>query len=138
MATLLAHITVHPGQEEKFEAVAAQLHATTHARESHVLRYEYFRGAAPGRYYSVLAFDDFLGFLEHQTSDHHEAASAALGELIADLELEWLDPVGGASELGPTDMQELPPGATELTAIYHRIFAAQVQDWWQPLRGAAS
>ena len=134
MATLLAHIKVHPGMEERFERVAAKLHAATHEKESHVRRYEYYRGAAPGQYYSLLAFDDFLGFLAHQTSPHHEGASPELGELIAEFRLEWLDPVGAASDLGPTEMQDLPADADDLTRAYHQLFAADVQSWWQPLR----
>ena len=134
MATLLAHIKVHPGMEAQFERVAATLHAATHETESHVRRYEYYRGAEPGQYYSLLAFDDFLGFLRHQTSPHHEGSSPALGELIAELRLEWLDPVGAASDLGPTEMQDLPEGADDLTRAYHQLFAADVQPWWQPLR----
>jgi hypothetical protein len=31
-------------------------------------------------------------------------------------------------------MQTLPDGADELTARYHELFAATLQDWWQPLR----
>jgi quinol monooxygenase YgiN len=134
MATLLAHIKVHPGMEARFEAVAASLHAATHGTETRVRRYEYYRGAAPGSYYSLLAFDDFLGFLEHQTSDHHEGASPELGQLIAEFRLEWLDPVGGASGLGSTDMQDLPADADDLTRAYHDLFAADVQAWWKPLR----
>jgi quinol monooxygenase YgiN len=134
MATVLAHITVRPGMEARFEDVAAQLHAATHAAESKVRRYEYFRGAAPGSYYSLLAFEDFLAFLDHQTSPHHEQASAELGELIADLRLEWLDPVGPASALAATEMQPLPADADDLTRRYHALFAADIKDWWQPLR----
>ena len=134
MATLLAHIRVHPGMEARFEAIASQLHAATHREEPGVRRYEYYRGATPGSYYGLLAFDDFLAFLEHQTSPHHEGASPSLGEVVADLRLEWLDPISTASELDPTEMQELPAGASDLARRYHAIFAADVQDWWRPLR----
>ena len=130
----MAHITVHPGMEGRFERVAADLYASTHAKESHVRRYEYFRGAVPGSYYSLLSFDDFLGFLEHQTSPHHEGASPELVELIEQFRLEWLDPVGGACDLPPTDMQELPAAANDLTRRYHQMFAAEVQAWWLGLR----
>lgn len=40
MATLLAHITVKPGAEAAFEAVARRLFDETHAHETGVLRYE--------------------------------------------------------------------------------------------------
>lgn len=133
MATLLAHIKVHRGMEERFELIASQLHAATHL-EARVRRYEYYRGAEPGSYYSLLAFEDFLAFLEHQTSSHHESASPELGSVIAELRLEWLDPIAAASDLGPTDMQELPPDASDLARRYHSLFAADVRDWWLPLR----
>jgi quinol monooxygenase YgiN len=96
--------------------------------------YEYWRSAEPGLYYCLLAFDDFHSFLVHQTSDHHEKASPELGRLIAKMRLEWVDPVQGASSLPPTEMQALPTDADALTARYHNLFAAQLQDWWQPLR----
>lgn len=136
MATILAHIAVHEGREREFEDVARALHRDTHAREAGVRHYEYWRGAEPGRYYCLLAFDDFHAFLAHQTSAHHEAASPALGALIREMRLEWVDPVAGASRLPPTQMQPLPAGADALTARYHRAFAARVQHWWEALRAA--
>jgi len=134
VATILAQINVHEGREREFEAIAAELHRLTHERESGVRHYEYWRGADPGLYYCLLAFDDFHAFLAHQTSEHHESASPKLGEAIRDMKLEWVDPVAGASKLGPTKMQELPDGADELTRRYHRIFAARLQEWWESLR----
>ncbi len=134
MATILAHIQVHEGRERDFETVAAELHRQTHDAETGVRHYEYWRGAEPCLYYCLLAFDDFHAFLAHQTSDHHESASPQLGSLIRDMKLEWVDPVGGASKLPATNMQDLPADADELTRRYHRIFAAQVQSWWEALR----
>ncbi len=133
MATLLAHIEVHAGREADFEKLARELHAATR-REPGMLRYEYWRGAKPGLYYCLLAFDDFHAFLAHQTSDHHERAAPKLGELIASIRLEWVDPVGGASDLPPTEMQPLAGGADALTARYHEAYAIAMQEWWQPLR----
>jgi quinol monooxygenase YgiN len=134
MATLLAHITVRPGAEAEFEAVARSLYERTHATESAVLRYEYWRGRDPRTYYTLLSFQDHRGFIAHQTSDHHETASPELGRLIEDLTLEWVDPIEGASELGPTEMQPAPEGADELTVAYTERFAALVAPWWEPLR----
>ena len=133
MATILAHIQTQPGREADFEALVGELYRATQS-ETGKRYYEYWRGATPGLYYCLLAFDDFLHFLDHQVSDHHEAASPRLAEMIADLNLEWVDPVGGASELPPTAMQPLPEGASDLAQEYHQLFAAQVQDWWQALR----
>ncbi len=130
MATLLAHIHVKPGCEAEFEEIARELHRKTHAHETGCLRYEYWRGAEPGLYYSLLSFEDFHAFLRHQVSDHHEAASPRIGALCADVKLEWVDPVAGAADLPTTEMQPLPDGADEKTELYHKVFAATVQDWW--------
>ncbi len=130
MATILAHITVKPGSEQRFEAIARRLYDQTHAHETRVRRYEYWRGADERTYYTLLAFDDLDGFLEHQTSDHHEEASPALGEVIESLRLEWVDPVQGAAPLPPTDHQDLPPDAGDLMRAYARRFAPAIQDWW--------
>lgn len=132
MATILAHIHIKPGKEARFEEIEAELWRATHAHEKHVRRYEFYRGAEPGLYYGLLSFDDFVGFLEHQSSPHHE--NAGLGEVIEAIKLEWLDPVVKASGLAPTDPQALPPGASELMATYHQRMPPQMQAWWQPLR----
>jgi quinol monooxygenase YgiN len=133
LATLLAHIQIHPGREAEFEALARELHRET-AREPGKRHYEYWRSATPGLYYCLLAFDDFHAFLAHQTSDHHEHASPRLGELIAKMRLEWVDPVQGASDLPPSRAQPLPSDADDLTTRYHALFAPTLQDWWEPLR----
>ncbi len=130
MATLLAHIQVKEGREAEFEAIAEGLYRTTRESEPDCLRYEYWRGAQPGHYYSLLSFRDFHAFLRHQVSDHHEEASPRIGDTCEAVRLEWVDPVAAASELPATRMQELPEGADEKTARYHQIFAAVVQEWW--------
>ena len=131
MVTLLAHIRVKEGREAEFEAIAAKLYTDTHRSETGCLRYEYWRGAEPGLYYSLLAFDDFHGFLRHQVSDHHEEASPAIQDVCLDVKLEWEDTMGESSPLPATRMQALPEGADEKTALYHKLFAAVVQDWWK-------
>jgi quinol monooxygenase YgiN len=133
MATILAHIQVHPGCEREFEAVSCELFGASQA-ETGMRRYEYWRGATHGLYYCLLAFDDFYAFLAHQTSDHHEAASPTIGDLVSNLRLEWVDPVQGASDLPPTEAQPLPSNADELTERYHKLFSPTHQAWWDPLR----
>lgn len=130
MATLLAHIQVKPGREAEFEAIAAELYRDTHRQEKGCLRYEYWRGAEPGFYYSLLSFDDFHGFLRHQVSDHHEAASPGIQEICLSVKLEWVDPIGDSSPLPPTRMQDLPEGADKKMTLYHELFAAVTQQWW--------
>ena len=63
MATILAHITVRPGTEADFEALARTLYEGTHATESAVRHYEYWRGSEPRTYYTLLSFDDHRGFI---------------------------------------------------------------------------
>jgi quinol monooxygenase YgiN len=134
MATILAHITVRPGAERHFEAVAREIYSATHRHETGVLRYEYWRGAEPRTYYTLLSFPDFNGFLAHQTSPHHESASPDFGQIFESLRLEWVDPIEGASPLPPTNMQPLRADANELWTRYHSHYAAQVASWWLELR----
>ncbi len=134
MATILAHLTVKPGAEQRFEQLARELHAATHAGEPGVRRYEYWRGAAERTYYTLLSFDDVNAFIRHQVSDHHESAAPQLGEVIESIRLEWVDPIAAASPLGATDAQDPPADATELFSRYHARYAAQIAPWWAPLR----
>ncbi len=138
MATILAHITVRPGMEADFEEMARTLYERTHAEETGVQRYEYWRGAEPRTYYTLLSFDDHQSFIRHQTSDHHEAASPQLGRVIEGLRLEWVDPIGAASPLPATEMQPAPDDASELVNTYTDRFAAAIAGWWEPLRDAAA
>ncbi len=134
MATLLAHITVRAGAERQFEEIVRTLYERTHALEPAVLRYEYWRGARPRTYYTLLSFDDHRAFITHQTSDHHETASPALGQVIESLRLEWLDPIAGASPLPATEMQRPLEGAADIVVVYTDRFAAAVAQWWLTLR----
>lgn len=130
MATILAHLKVKAGAEARFEAIARTLYRDTHVLEEGVLRYEYWRGAEPRTYYTLLSFRDFPSFIVHQTSDHHETASPQLGEVLEGLRLEWLDPVPDASPLPPTRAGTVPADADELSRTYAQRFAAQIASWW--------
>jgi quinol monooxygenase YgiN len=134
VATILAHIRVKDGREAEFESVARRLFEATHRDETRVLRYEYWRGAAPRTYYTLLAFEDFRAFLAHQTSGHHEAATPALRDVVESIRLEWVDPVQGASELPPTRAQDVPANADALTREYAVRYSADVAPWWEALR----
>ena len=70
--------------------------------------------------------------MEHQASSHHEAAAPALGEMIAELRLEWLSPLAGASPLPSLTSSELPPMATDLMRRYAAQFPMLHQEWWPP------
>jgi phytoene dehydrogenase-like protein len=136
MATILAHITIKPGQEAVFEASAKRLYAGTHepGAEPAMRRYEYWRGQEDRKYYTLLAFDDYLGFLAHQTSPHHEGEIGPLTDSIETITLEWLDPIQGAAPLTVTAPQALPVDASDLAKTYADMFPAQVATWWAAQR----
>jgi len=134
MATILAHITVKAGGEARFEQIARDLYQATHANESKVLRYEYWRGEQPRTYYTLLSFDDHRAFIEHQVSDHHETASPQIGEVCETVRLEWVDPIQDGAGLPLTNAQPAPDEADELTKRYADLYAAKVADWWLSLR----
>lgn len=97
-------------------------------------RYEYWRGAEPRSYYTLLSFDDHRSFIVHQTSDHHEEASPKIGDCLEGFKLEFVDPIAGASDLAPTNHQDAPADASELAEKYTERFKAEVADWWLALR----
>lgn len=132
MATLLAHIKIFEGKEKEFERVARELFKATHALEPGCRRYEYFRGEKPGHYYTLLSFDDFLTFIHHQVSPHHEAPD--FGKLLETIRIEFLDPVQGANDLVPTEEQSLPANATDLMRQYAESHPLKVQGWWRKAR----
>ena len=134
MATMLAHITVREGREAEFEAIARRIYEATHRLEPFVLRYEYWRGAAPRTYYTLLSYPDFLSFIVHQTSDYHEEASPEFRPVFESFKIEWVDPIARACPLVATEPQDAPADADELTARYAQQFRAEVAPWWAPLR----
>lgn len=132
MATFIAKIKIFEGQEAAFEEVAKMMYRETHAHEPTCLRYEYWRGAEPRTYYCLESFENFLGFMEHQTSPHHEAPD--FGSLLEEIELEWLDPIQGACKLPSTNSQELPEDASDLMKEYAASHPLTLQAWWLKLR----
>lgn len=136
MATIIAHITIRAGEEARFEAIARSLYHETHDTESRVLRYEYFRGAEPRTYYTLLAYPDEAAFLEHQTSGHHERAAPELGRIIESIRLEWVDPVRDAAPLEPTEAGARSAGIVGTAASDDGVdqYRARVADWWHELR----
>jgi quinol monooxygenase YgiN len=133
MASLIAQVTVHEGTEARFEQAIGELQRRTHAEEPDVIHYEWFRGQEPGSYFTYLSYPDHRTFIEHQVSDQHESAAATFRDMIATIELEWVDPIR-ESELPATETQPAPDDADELTEKYADRFAATVADWWLPLR----
>jgi hypothetical protein len=101
-----------------------------------VRRYEYWRGAEEGTYYTLESFDDYNGFLRHQASPHHEGFGPQFGEMIETIRLEWVDAIEGAAPLVPTAAVALPDDATDVMRAYAQRQALQVQAWWERMRGA--
>lgn len=132
MATFLAKIKIFAGKEAEFEATAKQMYEATHANEPACRRYEYWRGAEPRSYYCLESFDDYLGFMNHQASPHHEAPD--FGSMIEEMELEWVDPIQGASALVPTNDQEVPDDVDDLVKQYADTMPPTIQQWWQAWR----
>ena len=128
MATILAHIKTQDGKESAFEEIASEMYLATHTNETGVRRYEYWRGEQPGMYYCLLSFDDFRTFLTHQTSDHHEAPDWA--SVIADIRLEWVDPLPQGSDLPTTQPQAVEESASDLIKEYAKAYAVKRADWW--------
>lgn len=137
MATLLAHIRIKAGSEARFEEVAQDMFERTHGHEKNVRRYEFWRGAEPSTYYCLESFDDLHGFLEHQTSAHHEEHGPTFGEVIEDMWLEWVDPIADASPLAPTKNQALSQDATDEMRDKFPRFSSIAADWWSAFRDGA-
>lgn len=129
MATLLCHIEINPGKEPEFERVMKEMYRRTHAEEPNCVRYEYFRAAQPGKYYSLLSFTDSVAFWEHQISDYHEGFDFA--SMIKSLDMEWVDPVADASPLITTKSTELPEAAEDLVKTAAQTYPVSEQPWWQ-------
>lgn len=130
MATFLAHIKVREGTEKRFEDTGRNLFAATHDVEDDVVRYEYWRGAESRTYYVSASFRDFLGFLKHQASSHHEELAAELREITEEIKIEWVDPVSGASNLVETNHQVPPSDWGDLAKSYSERMPAHAQPWW--------
>lgn len=92
------------------------------------MRYEYFRAEGVSKYYCLLSFKDRLSFLQHQVSDYHEGFDFA--SMIASLDMEWIDPVGDASPLKPTEADDLPGDASKTIRGAAEIYPVAVQPWW--------
>ena len=128
MVVVLAHITVVPGREAAFEAAARQLAAATIERERGIRRYEYVRLWEPGSYLATLAFDDYDAFIEHQASQHHFVIAGSMGDMIASIRLERVDPVPGCSQLAqPTTTDGLEP--TPLGSVDDSVLVARSEHY---------
>jgi quinol monooxygenase YgiN len=134
MATCLVSMRIREGEAEAFEALARSLYADSTGKEPGMIRYEYWRGREPNRYYCLESFDDYAAFLAHETAPHHEAAAEPIMALIEQFDLEWVDPVAGASPLPATREFSPPAAATERERLYAEMFPLSLLAWWLRLR----
>ena len=129
MVTLLTHIKIKPGKLEKWEGIIADMVKETFATEKGVKRYEYWKGQDENLYYCLLSFEDKWAFYNHQMSDHHE--SHDFGDVIADLRLEYVDPVAGAStELGATKDVPVTDDMDENRKKAQELYPVEIAGWW--------
>ncbi len=128
MTTILAHIEIKTGMEKKFESIMKDMVEKTLADETGVLRYEYFKGQKPNFYYCLLSFEDKWAFYQHQNSDHHEGHDFAA--VLENIELEYLDPVEGASPLPHTLDPPLTDEMSEGMKKAQKLYPSQIAGWW--------
>ena len=128
MTTMLAHIRVRPGKEQAWEATMRELVRQTIAHEPDVLRYEYWKGQEPLCYYGLLSFKSKRAFFEHQDADYHRTPPFA--DMIADIRLEFVDPVEAASPLPHTENPELPADTPASVREWENLTPIQLADWW--------
>jgi quinol monooxygenase YgiN len=133
MASVLVRLRVRDGCERRFEELAQQAHATAHARDSGLRRYEYWRGATPGSYYVLESYEGFADFLRHQRSDHHRAMGPELRHVIEAVSLEWIDAVPEAAPAWPTQVAREAIGIDDPAL---RRLSGEVQPWWAAVGNA--
>jgi quinol monooxygenase YgiN len=129
MTTLLAHIRIKPGKEDKWEAIIADMVAQTFATEEGVARYEYWKGQEPNSYYCLLSFANKHAFYEHQMSEHHEGHD--FGDVLEAITLEYVDPVEGCGGgLAPTRDTPLPADASAKQRTAQERYPLAIPAWW--------
>ena len=128
MATMLAHIKIREGAEEKWEGIMKFLVDNTLEHESEVVRYEYWKGSEPNLWYGLLSFTSKEAFFVHQDADYHR--SPDFDACIEEMRLEFVDPVQTASPLVPTENQPLRDDAPDGLKEWENITPVQMADWW--------
>lgn len=139
MPTLLTHILVKPECVERWEEILHVLVERTHSTEPDCIRYEYWRGQEPGRYYALLSYPTAVSFYEHQGSEHHDEFLDDFATMFAEMRLEWVDPIeDGGSGLPPTLDDRLPAGTPEKVASQAAIYPIEVAEWWVARKAGGS
>lgn len=131
MITLMSVHTVTPGREDDYVAIQQRLWELTWKLEPETIRYEHFRGTKPGQFISLLSFKDLDTFLEHQIADYHDGV--AWEGLFVEHEMQWLDPMPGAGDLGQTVLDPLPADIDPVKRSYAEMLPAERPAWWGPV-----
>lgn len=135
MPTLLTHIHVHETEIGRWEEVLRLMVAHTHQSEPDRLRYEYWRGAEPGRYYALLSYPTAHAFYAHQASSYHDAFLDDFARMFSEMRLEWVDPVeSGGSGLPSTRDDPLPADTPEKIRDQLALYPILIPDWWGDAR----
>ncbi len=133
MTTLLAHISIKPNKLDKFEGITQDMVKQTLETETGVTRYEYWKGQDENFYYCLLSFEDKWAFYRHQMSDHHEGHDFA--DVIADIRLEYVDPVEGAGGgLVHTTDPSVTDDMEENLKIAQERYPIEIASWWSGRR----
>ncbi len=129
MTTLMVRLLVKPGMEARFESMITELVEQTLANETEVIRYEYWKGQAPRSWYAFLSFTSKAAFFVHQDADYHR--NQPYDECVESMQLEWLDPVTGASPLPRTQNPSLAANTPSNIAEWEQRSPIQLAAWWR-------
>ncbi len=129
MATLLVRLLVKPGMEDRFEAMITDLVDQTLTHETSVIRYEYWKGQEPRSWYALLSFTSKTAFFSHQDAEYHR--NQPYDECVESMNLEWLDPVTGASPLPRTLNPPLPADTAPNLLEWEQRSPIQLAQWWR-------
>jgi quinol monooxygenase YgiN len=94
MLAIIAKITIKPGSESEFEAIASELAAKVNANEPGCQLYVCAKAAAPQTYFFLERYDDEAAIAAHRASDHFKEMGKKMGaHMAAPPEIERLSEI---------------------------------------------
>ena len=100
MSSLLAHIKIAEGYEQKFEDVSRELYKKSYENEDCIIRYEYYRGREKIHIILFLFIPHILiFFLSTRLVSITNKQRGNYGDIIESIDLEWLDGIENANQL---------------------------------------
>ena len=127
MITLMTRQKVNPGRVDDYIAIQQKLWKLTHDNEPNMVRYEHFRAEEPNVFISLLSFNSYKDFLDHQVVDYHHEVD--WDGVFEDISLQWVEPLQGANTLEPTDLS-LPDDLDEARKFYVSMMKTERPEWW--------